>query len=109
VFLGNGIGGFGSGSVVGAGVIPRTVQFVDLNCDGFLDLLVSSSTENKVGWAFGKGDGSFATATLLDLSPHQAGITQAVLGRDVDFDGTIDLLVGSTQSPAYLVFPNVSP
>lgn len=109
VFAANGSGGFGAAKLVPSATRPRQVQLADLNCDGRLDILVSSQADNKLGVILTQANGGYAAAQLVDFSAYQAGIAQSVLAQDVDFDGTFDLIVGSTQTPAYLLSVNVSP
>jgi hypothetical protein len=58
---------------------------------------------------FNRGGGTLAPAQQIDLSPNLTGPAQALMVRDVNFDGTADLLVGSNQAPAYLLIANISP
>lgn len=82
---------------------------MDVNCDGLTDLLASSTTESKLGLLLNRGGGTLAPAQQIDLSPNLSGPAQALFVRDVNFDGTADLLVGSNQTPAYLLIANISP
>ncbi len=109
ILRGKGGGLFASEVIVSTGVMPRTVQLVDVNCDGKLDLFASSATENKLALLLGTKTGTLAAATTIDLSAQQPGIAQALFVKDVNFDGTPDLVVGSSQNPAYLLIANVSP
>lgn len=109
VLLGQSGGSFRSAVTVSSGVIPRTITLVDVNCDGKLDLLTSSATENKLGMLLADATGMLQAASLIDLSAQLPGAAQSLFVRDVNFDGTADLVVGSNQSPAYLVIANTSP
>ena len=88
---------------------PRWLAAVDVNCDGLTDVLASSSSESKLGLVFNRGGGTLAPAQQIDLSANLTGPAQALFVRDVNFDGTADLLVGSNQTPAYLLIANISP
>ncbi len=109
LLLGTGGGQLAASVYVPSGVMPRTVQLVDVNCDGRLDLLTSSASENKLALLLGTKGGTLGPATLIDLSAQQPGLAQALYVKDVNFDGTPDLIVGSSQNPAYLLLANVSP
>lgn len=109
VLTAQGGGLFQSAVTVPSGVIPRHVQLVDINCDGKLDLLASSATENMLGMLLGDANGTLSAGSTIDLSAQQPGTAQSLLARDVNFDGTVDLVVGSSQSPAYLLIANTSP
>jgi hypothetical protein len=65
----------------------------------------------RASWdsCFNRGGGTLAPAQQIDLSPNLTGPAQALFVRDVNFDGTADLLVGSNQAPAYLLIANISP
>ena len=109
VLAGQGAGGFGTAVTVPSGTTPRWLDAIDTNCDGMSDIVASSATENKLALLFGTQSGTLAAPRIIDLSAHQNGVVPSLAVADVNFDGLADLVVGSTQSPAYLLISNVSP
>ncbi len=105
---GKGQGTFGSAISIPSGTSAQQLSAIDVNCDGYTDIVTSSASENKLGLLLGSRTG-LQNGQTIDLSAHQSGIAQAVSVADVNFDGLPDLVVGSNQTPAYLLLPNISP
>ena len=106
VFLGNGNGTFKSESDVSLGMNnPYAAAIGDLNGDGIPDLAVTiedQTTFNQgIAVAFGNGDGTFQTATLLasTLQLHQLDNPNPGYVKMVDMnrDGHLDLVYTNTQ------------
>jgi FG-GAP-like repeat len=90
VFLGNGQGGFSApvlSAFGGTSSGEDTINAVDLNRDGVLDIVVAN------GYSLGRGDGSFQAPRLL---PNDPLFTSDVVG-DFNGDGIPDI-VGSFES-----------
>lgn len=105
---GIGQGALGAVVLVPSGTSLQQLSAVDVNCDGRTDIVASSSNENKLGLLLGSDTG-LQNGQTIDLSAHQIGVAQSLAVADVNFDGLPDLLVGSSQTPAYLLIPNISP
>jgi enediyne biosynthesis protein E4 len=95
------LGGFRFANVaVGAGVtcsnqISRGAVFADVNGDGWLDLLVTSTTGPNA-CLFNDGHGHFRDVTQeAGLTSRDAGCTSLALA-DVDGDGALDLYIAAT-------------
>jgi len=65
------------------------VTIVDLDQDGFADVVLCDATMNQVSWIRQEADGSFTEKLLGDTILAPAHVTPS----DVDLDGDIDLLV----------------
>lgn len=91
VLLGNGSGGFAqaAGSPFATVVNPFSISTGDLNIDGALDIVVSSSTVNNVTVLAGDGAGGFAQPAGSPLIGANANA--AVATTDFNLDGRADL------------------
>jgi hypothetical protein len=65
------------------------VTIVDLDQDGFADVVLCDATMNQVSWIRQEADGSFTEKPLGDTILAPAHVTPS----DIDLDGDIDLLV----------------
>jgi hypothetical protein len=101
VLLGDGAGGFTAGASFALGVSPRWVALGDLNGDGRLDAVTANTNDNTVSVLLGNGGGGFGTATAYPLSP--AGTPLFVAMADMDGDGKVDVVVGSSLSRSVVV------
>ena len=99
VLLGNGDGTFQAAVSYGSGgVSAQSVQVVDVNADGKLDLVVANCTSGPsnctgtgaVGVLLGNGDGTFQTAVSYGSGGAQA---YSVAVGDVNGDGKPDLVL----------------
>lgn len=108
LIAGMGKGALGSVVTIPSGTTAQQLSALDINCDGRTDIVASSASENKLGLLLGSSTG-LQNGQTIDLSAHQSGIAQSLAVADVNFDGLPDLLVGSSQTPAYLLIPNISP
>jgi hypothetical protein len=97
VLLGNSAGSFGTRSNFATGAAPNSVAIGDLNGDGNPDLVVGTSEPDAIfgkdiSVLLGTGNGSFGAPTgkYAGSSPRAATIA------DVNGDGNLDVIVGST-------------
>lgn len=85
-----------TGQVADTGVIPSSVVSIDLDFDGDLDLVVSRSSYEAVGWLENTvGDGSVWTWHRVYATGYGA---QSVAVADLDDDGDSDLVAALANS-----------
>jgi hypothetical protein len=94
VHAGNGTGGLGAGSSFPVGLNAEALSSGDVNRDGAIDLVTSSSVDLMV--LLGNGTGGFAPAVGY---PIGSDITGVALG-DMNRDGKLDAVVASTGDGA---------
>jgi hypothetical protein len=87
---------FTAGQVISVPSDPANVAVADLNCDGKLDLAVSSQSEPFVGVLLGRGDGTF-DRTLTVSGGHSSNF---ILAADLDGDGYVDLATSNQDGSA---------
>ncbi|HMA34506.1 MAG TPA: FG-GAP-like repeat-containing protein [Chloroflexia bacterium] len=96
VLLGNGAGGFSPapGSPVAVGAGPSALAIGNVNGDAVQDLVVANASDNTVSVLLGTGNGSFtpAAGSPLTVGNHP----EAVVLRDLDGDGFVDLAVANS-------------
>ena len=97
VFLGNGDGTFGAGSVTNSTTEYSDVGLGDINGDGKLDIIASRSAASSIDIALGNGNGTFGTST----NRATASVIGAVNVADFNNDGRADLLLSGTDSYLY--------
>ena len=91
ILLGNGDGSFIAGTPLTAN-FPVYIAAADFNNDGKLDLVVSEgSNPADLRVILGNGDGSFQGAKIYALSNDTY---RQVIARDINGDGSLDLVVG---------------
>jgi hypothetical protein len=107
VYLGNGDGTFAAPTTVNTAASVNVPEYPnagspcvveDLNKDGKLDLACMGADANanpELAISLGNGDGTFAAATILQLTGGigdvQGGIEGGITAADFDGDGNIDL------------------
>ncbi|MEX1364085.1 MAG: VCBS repeat-containing protein [Nannocystaceae bacterium] len=88
ILLGDGMGGFGTESLLMVADDPRSVALVDLDLDGHLDLLVAHTTPDEVIVHLGVGDGTFMPGPTFSMeAPAELVITE------LNGDGVDDVVV----------------
>lgn len=92
LFLGSGAGAFQVGVTypLPAGFGQETLQLIDANDDGNVDLVLPYP--NRVA-LFGAGDGTFAAPSSIGID----SITDAFASADLDGDGRAELIAGYRQ------------
>lgn len=107
VFLGNGHGGFTALRPVDAGDNPVGLAATDLDGDGHLDVAVANHETDYLTLLRGDGRGGFRESPesplRIDVRPHP----HAVLARDLNRDGRVDLVVDHRDERALLVLPGL--
>jgi len=93
VLIGDGKGGFTSGSVIPVEKTPLVVLVSDFNKDNVQDLAVSSSAKGFVSSLLGKGDGTFQTPREFKVGPSANNMSAA----DLNGDGNLDIAVTTTN------------
>lgn len=102
IFLGDGKGGFnraaGSPFTVSAAVEFNThsLNLVDLNEDGKLDIVTANHRRNRFATMFGDGRGGFSSGPVTTFQPGHNHYTFAF--GDVDGDGHLDVAVVSGEN-----------
>jgi hypothetical protein len=113
VYLGDGKGGFtrGAGSPFADGpsseFFTRSVDLLDVNEDGRLDIVTTNGRENTFSILRGNGRGGFAPGTPVKR-PARADTRYTFAFGDVNGDGHIDALISGragdeTSEPARIV------
>jgi hypothetical protein len=86
--------------------IPRESspnEVADFDGDGFIDIVVSSASDNQIAVAFGRGDGSFRTPALEINVP---GVPRGFGILDLDGDGDMDITVACAGGNTIAVIRN---
>jgi hypothetical protein len=102
IFLGDGKGGFnraaGSPFTVSAAVefYTHSLNLVDLNEDGKLDIVTANHRRNSFATMFGDGRGGFSSGPVTTFQPGHDNYTFAF--GDVDGDGHLDAVVVSGEN-----------
>jgi hypothetical protein len=106
VFLGNGMGGLGSGNNFAAGKSPFDLTLADLNADSKIDIATANNGfgpgEGDLTILIGNGSGGFAAPQAYAAGANPNGIA---LG-DFNADGKTDLAVASGTSHTVGIFLN---
>jgi hypothetical protein len=93
--LGDGI--FGpKQSIALLGQQPTSVLAADLNGDGANDVVFASLPGDRIGWIPNE-TGTFDPSSLTYLDPGETPAPQSIAVADLDGDGDLDLLYGSTS------------
>lgn len=89
----DGLGGFPIGTSFNGGLQNVIdIDTVDMNSDGFPDLLVASSSESSVAWLENDTAGLFLPPSII--SDSAVGVRDAAAG-DIDGDGDYDVMIAS--------------
>ncbi len=95
VFFGNGNGEFYDQNVFNVGVQIRGLTVMELNGDGFSDIVTANRVSSDIAILINKGDGTFEEEIIIDGNTD--GET-ACMSADANNDGILDLFVGSYNS-----------
>ncbi|MFN0206341.1 MAG: FG-GAP-like repeat-containing protein [Planctomycetota bacterium] len=93
--LGNGLGGFLSGSNFPAPIGPVGIVGIDYNGDGFKDIACAASSSHSISISPGNGSGTFLSATVYSLG----GIPLSSAIGDINKDGNPDLISTNFLAP----------
>ena len=103
ILAGDGRGAFEARRSVPAGENPVDIAIADFDQDGRADIALANHDTEYLTLLLGSGDGDFEPAPWsplrIDVSPHP----HAVLARDVNEDGRIDLVVDHRRGEGLLV------
>jgi len=79
------------------GTLPSALQTIDVNGDGFLDMVSANlgrTESGSISVRLGNGTGSFGPEIRTSLPPGEGGGLFALVAADFDNDGKIDLAAG---------------
>jgi hypothetical protein len=105
VYFGNGDGSLAGGVTYGSGLnpshvpdafLPGRLTAADLNHDGNMDLVSSSSGTPRFSILLGQSDGTFSAPTSYDTGAN--ALPQVVAVSDLDGDGANDLVIATLDS-----------
>jgi hypothetical protein len=82
---------------------PRQIALGDLNGDGKLDAVVANYSASSVSVLLGKGDATFVGQTDYAAEQYQDSVGTSVVLVDLNGDGKLDLLTGSSSSVGVLL------
>lgn len=106
VLLGDGHGGFQSGSISGSTVFSPSVGVAvgDFNKDGKLDFAATLPLNSAgVNIYLGNGDGTFTLSSTISGNAWGSSTAGSVAVADFDGDGNQDLLVGVIAAPIVIL------
>jgi FG-GAP-like repeat/PQQ-like domain len=101
---GDGAGGLLTAVTIATLINPVDVVAVDYNRDGKLDLVVANGSSTSVSLLPGAGDGTFGSATTLDLGTSPALVPTRLAIGDFNRDGRPDLVALGEASGRVRVF-----
>ncbi|MEU8775437.1 FG-GAP-like repeat-containing protein [Streptomyces sp. NPDC048606] len=101
VLLGDGAGGFGTASLLSAGANLTSASVADLNGDGHVDLVASSSATQQIVVLEGNGAGAFGSPLAFGLNGGTN--PQATAVADLDGDGRPDVVTANGNGSATFV------
>lgn len=84
---------------------PTSIFSVDIDNDGFLDVLAASEFDNKITWYKNTdGQGNFGTQRIISTNAQGA---QSVYAIDIDNDGDMDVLSASNDDGKIAWYENL--
>ena len=93
---GAGTGGFGTPTVLSAGLTPYAVAIADFNLDGIPDLVLADGETNNVAILLGLGSGQFSSpASYSTGGGAGSGLPVSVAVADFNSDGLPDVAVAN--------------
>ncbi len=93
VLLGNGDGTFAGPAFYAVGHGARALELVDLNRDGFVDIVTANYYDHNVSVVLGNGDGTFS-----DQATYMATTApRAVALEDLNGDGLLDIVTSGAS------------
>ncbi len=108
VFLGAGLGTFGTPSTVPVGKGPTWIATGNFNAktntSGIIDLAVANQVDNTVSILLGNGDGTFAVAPSSPLVLPSGASPTAIAVGDFNKDGFADLAVVNMTANTVSIF-----
>ena len=96
VFLNKGNGTFENYVEYGTGQDSQQVTAVDLNNDGFTDLVICNHKSMDISVLINKGDGTFEREVRYSLGNRTNSISDRVEVADMNNDRFVDLIVGNS-------------
>jgi type II secretory pathway component GspD/PulD (secretin) len=108
VFLGDGLGTFGSPSTVTVGKGPTWIATGNFNAKtntaGIIDLAVANQVDNTVSILLGNGDGTFTAAPSSPLVLPSGSSPTSIAVGDFNKDGFADLAVVNMSANTVSIF-----
>jgi len=101
----DGKGNFGASKIISLSVDkPSSVNAVDIDGDGDLDVISTSINDNKVAWYENTdGKGTFGTQQIINSNANQARYATAA---DLDNDGDMDIVSASWNNDIIAWYKN---
>ncbi|MCC3158839.1 FG-GAP-like repeat-containing protein [Hymenobacter sp. 15J16-1T3B] len=94
VTYGNGNGTFQAPALLAAGFQPINVAVADFTGDGLLDIVTLNNGSQDLSLLAGRGSSGFAAAqTFYSNTSTSEFLSQALLAKDLDGNGRVDLLL----------------
>lgn len=91
IFLGNGDGTLGPQDEINVGVEPTGIAVLDVNGDGFVEIITANRATNNISLLTNDGTGQFGPASSFEGGCDQE---RAIATGDMNNDGLLDIVVG---------------